>query len=81
MIKTKYLLIFALCCILGTATAFAQRSARISGNISSDAEGPLMMVNVTERDKNDRIIEATVTDMEGNFSMVVKNTRDRKSVV
>lgn len=80
MIKTKYLLIFALCCILGTATAFAQRSARISGNISSDAEGPLMMVNVTERDKNDRIIEATVTDMEGNFSMVVKNTSNRLEV-
>ena len=32
------------------------------------------MVNVTERDPNNRIIEACVTDFEGNFSMVVKNT-------
>ena len=80
MIKTKNILVFALCCILGTASAFAQKSARISGNISSDAEGPLMMVNVTERDKNDRIIEATVTDMEGNFSMIVKNTSNHLEI-
>ena len=32
------------------------------------------MVNITERDKSDRIIEACATDFEGNFSMVVKNT-------
>ena len=32
------------------------------------------MVNITERDKSNRIIEACVTDFEGNFSMVVKNT-------
>ena len=32
------------------------------------------MVNVTERDPSNRIIEACVTDFEGNFSMVVKNT-------
>ena len=32
------------------------------------------MVNVTERDNSNRIIEACVTDFEGNFSMVVKNT-------
>ena len=32
------------------------------------------MVNITERDPSNRIIEACVTDFEGNFSMVVKNT-------
>ena len=32
------------------------------------------MVNITERDKSNRIIEACATDFEGNFSMVVKNT-------
>ena len=32
------------------------------------------MVNITERDKSGRIIEACATDFEGNFSMVVKNT-------
>lgn len=78
MIKIKHLLFLLLCCCV--STAFAQKSARISGNISSDSEGPLMMVNVTERDKNNRIIEAAVTDMEGNFSMVVKNTSNRLEI-
>ena len=72
MNKIKHLLLLALCCMLGTS-AFAQKGARISGSIYSDAEGPLIMVNITERDKNNRIIEAAVTDFEGNFSMVVKN--------
>ena len=76
MIKVKQLLILVLCCF-ATLSAFAQRSARISGNVSSKTEGPLIMVNVTERDKSDRIIEAVTTDMEGNFSMVVKNTSNR----
>lgn len=69
----------ALCCMVGTA-AFAQKSARISGKVYSDSEGPLMMVNVTERDNSDRIIEAALTDMEGNFSMVVKNTSNHLEI-
>ncbi len=80
MIKIKHLLLLVLCCSLGTTSLFAQKSARISGNVYSDSEGPLMMVNVTERDKNDRIIEAAITDMEGNFSMVVKNTSNRLEI-
>ena len=73
MIKIKHLLLLVLFCTLSSAV-FAQKSARISGTITSDAEGPLIMVNITERDKSNRIIEACATDFEGNFSMVVKNT-------
>lgn len=73
MIKIKHLFLFVLfstvCC-----TAYAQKGARISGTVTSDAEGPLIMVTITERDKSDRIIEYATTDFEGNFSMVVKNT-------
>ena len=72
MIKKHLFLLVLLCCLTGSA--FAQKSARISGTITSDSEGPLIMVNVTERDQNNRIIEACITDFEGNFSMVVKNT-------
>ena len=79
MDKIKHLLLLAFCCTLGVS-AFAQKSARISGTITSDSEGPLIMVNVTERDKNNRIIEATVTDFEGNFSMIVKNTANELEV-
>ncbi len=79
MNKIKHLLLLAMCCMLGTS-AFAQKGARISGTIHSDAEGPLIMVNITERDKSNRIIEATVTDFEGNFSMVVKNTANELEI-
>ena len=73
MIKIKQLFLLVLFSAL-CSTAFAQKGARISGTVSSDAEGPLVMVTVTERDKSDRIIEYTTTDFEGNFSMVVKST-------
>ncbi|MBO5864480.1 MAG: SusC/RagA family TonB-linked outer membrane protein [Bacteroidaceae bacterium] len=73
MIKIKHLFLLVLLCLVGSSV-YAQKSARISGTITSDAEGPLIMVNVTERDPSNRIIEACVTDFEGNFSMVVKNT-------
>ena len=78
MIKIKHLLFLLLCCCV--STAFAQKGARISGNVYSDSEGPLIMVNVTERDKNNRIIKAEMTDMEGNFSMVVMNTSNRLEI-
>ena len=73
MIKIKHLFLLVLFCF-ASSSVFAQKSARISGTITSDSEGPLIMVNVTERDNSNRIIEACVTDFEGNFSMVVKNT-------
>ena len=73
MIKIKHLFLLVLFCFVGSSV-YAQKGARISGTITSDAEGPLIMVNVTERDPSNRIIEASVTDFEGNFSMVVKNT-------
>ena len=73
MIKIKHLFLLVLFCFV-SSSVFAQKSARISGTITSDAEGPLIMVNITERDNSNRIIEACQTDFEGNFSMVVKNT-------
>jgi len=48
----------------------------ISGTVE-DAMGPIMMANVVERDANNRIVSATQTDMMGNFSMQVKNTKNK----
>ena len=48
----------------------------ISGTVE-DAMGPVMLANVTERDGNDRIVNATQTDMMGNFSMEIKNTKNK----
>ena len=79
MIKIKHLLLLVLFCSLGSSV-FAQKGARISGTITSDAEGPLIMVNITERDKSNRIINHCATDFEGNFSMTVKSTANELEV-
>ena len=79
MIKIKQLFLLVLFSTL-CSSAFAQKGARISGTITSDAEGPLGMVTVTERDKSNRIVEYTTTDFEGNFSMVVKSTSNHLEI-
>ena len=48
----------------------------ISGTVE-DAMGPVMMANVVERDGNNRIVSATQTDMMGNFSMEIKNPKNK----
>lgn len=48
----------------------------ISGTVE-DAMGPVMMANVIERDANNRIVNATQTDMMGNFSMEIKNPKNK----
>lgn len=79
MIKIKKLLLLALFCSL-SSMVLAQKGARISGTITSDAEGPLIMVNITERDNSNRIINHSATDFEGNFSMVVKSTANELEI-
>ena len=48
----------------------------ISGTVS-DKDGPMMMVNVVERDSNDRIVAHSLTDIGGNFSFRLVNPDDR----
>ena len=67
----RYILTIAVL-LIGGGTALAQQ--RITGHVYDDIE-PIMMANVVERDANNRIVEAAVTDMNGNFSMVVKNPK------
>ncbi len=45
---------------------------RISGTVS-DAIDVIMGANVVEKDKNNRIVSQTVTDMNGNFTMNIKD--------
>ena len=51
----------------------------ISGKVS-DGGGPMMMVNITERDSKNRIVAHSITDMEGNFSFRLVNPADRLQV-
>ena len=52
---------------------------RISGTVT-DAMGPIMMCNVVEIDNNNRIVSNAQTDVNGNFSMTVKNAKNKLSI-
>ena len=73
MSKPKFLLIVLFTLI--TQVMLAQEKV-ISGTVE-DSMGPVMMANVVERDGNNRIVNATQTDMMGNFSMKIKNPKNK----
>ncbi len=52
------------------------QDVRISGTVS-DAMGPIMMCNVVEIDGNNRNVSFAQTDLNGNFAMTVKNTKNK----
>ena len=62
--------------LLVTTVVHAQNITSVHGTISDDM-GPLMGATVCEIDGNGRIIESTVTDLNGNFTMKVKNQKDK----
>jgi len=73
MSKSKILLTLLFAVIAQTMWA---QSRVISGTVE-DSMGPIMMANVVERDANNRIVSATQTDMMGNFSMEIKNPKNK----
>ena len=75
-IKYTSTIVLALCC---TTAAFAQQK-RISGHVYSKADGAIVMANVVEKDKSNRVVSATQTDMSGNFTMTIKNPNNRLEV-
>ena len=72
-ILRSIIMIFAL---MATTVVSAQTISSVHGNVS-DEMGPLMGAAVCEIDGNGRIIESTTTDLNGNFTMRVKNPKDR----
>ena len=67
-----YLTAAALC---STMTIAAQ-GQRVSGTVS-DEFGPVIGCNVIEKDANNRNVNATVTDVNGNFQLTVKNPKHK----
>ena len=61
---------------LCSLAALAQDITQVHGTVSDDL-GPLMGATVCEIDGTGRIIESAITDMNGNFTMKVKNPKDR----
>lgn len=76
MNKIKILLLMFACFATGAAMA---QQRRISGTVSDDFGG-IMMANVTEVDANNRIVSATTTDMNGNFTMTIKNPKNKLKI-
>lgn len=72
--KIRRLLFAALCCMVSQAVL--AQAKRISGTVT-DNEGPVMMANVVEVDANNRIVSASQTDFNGNFSMQVKSPKNK----
>lgn len=60
--------------VLGSPV-FAQISS-VHGTLSDDM-GPLMGATVCEIDVNGRIINSAITDLNGNFTMSVKNSKNK----
>lgn len=62
--------------LLLTTTAGAQTITSVHGTVSDDM-GPLMGATVVEIDGTGRIIESALTDLNGNFTMKVRNSKDK----
>ena len=53
--------------------ASAQKAGDMISGVVRDDEGPMMLVNVTQRDSLDRIVAHSITDKEGKFSFPLLN--------
>ena len=73
MTTKKILFTMLLCAVSQLLLA---QGVRISGTVT-DADGPIMMGNVSEIDANNRIVNNATTDFNGNFSMQVKSTKNK----
>lgn len=81
--KTSRILSFVLMLIVQTASTllFAQIAGDMICGVLYDNDGPLMMINVTERDSADRIVAHTTTDMEGHFFFHLVDPSDSITIV
>ena len=68
-------IILVLMLMVGT-TLRAQEITSVHGTVS-DEFGGLMGATICELDATGRVINSTVTDLNGNFTMKVKNTKDK----
>ena len=69
-------IILMLALLTAMAVSAQQPITSVHGTVSDDM-GPLMGATVCEIDVNGRIIESAITDLNGNFTMKVKNTKDK----
>ena len=66
----------AMMALLLTTVQLRAQITQVYGTVSDDW-GPLFGVNVCEMDGTDRIVESATTDLNGNFTMRVKNPKNK----
>lgn len=78
--KVTYLLLigFIICC----QSVFSQGGNQnmIRGKLFSDTNEELIAASVLEIDKNNRIISSVLTNMDGEFSLLIKNPQNKLKV-
>ena len=73
---TAMLRIFVLATMMLMTTTLWAQITSVRGTLSDDM-GPLMGATVCEIDATGRIIESAVTDFDGNFTMKIRNVKDK----
>ena len=68
--------LFALAAMVWMAISASAQITSVRGTLSDDM-GPLMGATLCEIDATGRIIESTVTDFDGNFTMKIRNVKDK----
>ena len=68
--------LFALAAMVWMAISASAQITSVRGTLSDDM-GPLMGATICEIDATGRIIESTVTDFDGNFTMKIRNVKDK----
>ena len=79
----KRLVLLAFLLQVAAVSVFAQSKPHAGDTISGivcDSLGPMMMVNVTERDSSDLVVAHSVTEFWGYFSFRLVNPDDRLRV-
>ncbi|GAB6011309.1 SusC/RagA family TonB-linked outer membrane protein [Viscerimonas tarda] len=79
-IKFNYLLLSLFCCLNSVFAQQEQQGILISGNVYCEVDGPVIAANVLELDNNNRFVSASVTDINGNFSMRIINSKNKLQV-
>ena len=76
----KILILFILISCAQIGFAQAESDNVIRGRVFSETEGPILGANIIEIDNTNRFISTTRTDINGNFSLKIKNRSNKLRV-
>lgn len=79
MTNVRSIFLFVLSCFSMMLLAQSGQMV-ITGTVYSDMEGEIIGAHVMEVDPNGRIVNATITDFSGNFSLQIKSTNNKLKV-